>query len=293
MGLDWCVMDRIKDGNDSEFERLNGVLSSLIRDRDNLWAKFASDDSRSGLSGSPGVAEEFSKSSNAIALGCRIDMVTSHISTLTVSPMVTMGAPIAGTDPAANEYLRKDYETHREWFGESYATVDDYLAHKKGKYVPEAIDSDGIGVVSGMCVGSESFRGKMLNFVDWLPSTGFDVDYYADKTPDELIDLGNSLIDALSEYNSFRDSRMERVANSMLVDALEDWYKTAKVDCNGDPVDPEPDDDELRESISSDVINKVRSEIGSYDQDGVEIVSSAAKWCLFWGSNGHGMHAWY
>ncbi len=38
MGLDWCVMDRIKDGNDSEFERLNGVLSSLRRVREDLWS---------------------------------------------------------------------------------------------------------------------------------------------------------------------------------------------------------------------------------------------------------------
>ena len=80
--------------------------------------------------------------------------------------------------------------------------AEKFLEDKKGLYVPHLVDSAGIGSVSGIFVGAESFRGKCVAYTEWLAETGFEEDCYMDRDPDELLELGIALDKAADHYEA-------------------------------------------------------------------------------------------
>jgi len=229
MGLDWCVNDKVIKGRETEYERLNAVYDDLRSSTTaayNVWTtKYGHE--RPCYFPNP-VTDEWKGTSDAVAFEARKDMLRKELAKCVVGPMETMKAPRVGHDEKADAFVRGQWEMYDD-LQEEYPTVEDYLEASEGLYVQDLAESDGLGMVGGILVGAESFRGKIIGYTEWLPE---DVrnQAYSDMSPEELMTYGAELI-ALGE------------------------------------------------------------EAG--EQEDSDIVVSAGKWCVFWGSNGHSMHAWY
>ena len=132
-------------------------------------------------------------------------------------------------------------ESHRhEKFMLNFPDAEAYVKANTGLRVPSlAKKPEGLGSVTGIAVGPESFRGKVLRFIPWLDEDLVG-ESYNDHEADELLEYGERLLEA-----------------------AEDKEK------------------ELGEAKTEE------------EEEQVTTLKEAAQWCIFWGREGHAMHAWY
>lgn len=159
-----------------------------------------------------------------------------------------MKAPRIGEDDEAKVWLEANWDKLcTEDMEGNQLTLDGYITANFGKYILEAVpdkEKTGLGSVSGILVDPTSFRGKVIGFIEWLPSY-IASQAYEDMDPAQLTQYGRDLLELC-------EAKVRSIGP-------------------GSGVDDEPPG--LRREL--------------------EVVGSAAKWCIYWGSNGHSMHAWY
>ena len=233
MGLDWCVRDKIIPDMDAGLQFADIQLISVNEKIDTLWKTYL----KENYPDHPGYGAIFPNPAWIAFEGTEAYLEEKKRkkhwvdvrSKCVVSPMETLGVPRIGIDDEATEYAKARYEEavpNDPDMLESYPTAEDYLEDHHGTYVPKLVESPGIGYVSGMFVGAESFRGKCIAYIPWLEDHGFDEDCYADREPEDLEVLGVSLDKAADHYeanckNITDDDKQEL----KLVRAAADWCR--------------------------------------------------------------------
>ena len=233
MGLDWCVRDRVLEGQEANSmfaeahcNRINEEISKAYRvylETNNLEtpASFPND-----------VTKAFHSSSGYASLEAELNRWEETRLLCVATPMQTLEAPQIGVDPEADEWASNYYsELSAEIksnpnpverlarFLEMYPTVDSYIEQNAGKYVAElAKNKGGLGKVVGMCVGPESFRGKMLRYMEWLDED-LRNEAYENHDPDELVGYGERLLAAAESQEPKAETEEHREEVQTLRDA--------------------------------------------------------------------------
>jgi hypothetical protein len=159
--------------------------------------------------------------------------------------------------------------------------------------VPQLAKSDGLASVSGMMVGAESFRGKMLRYCEEiLQGTDLGDRAYSDHEADALVSYGEELASAADDYEDRTCDEQEQAVEDKVYDLRGDWEEEQSLeydDCDDWPEEPDFEEQAKRKLQDEGGWPEIT---GDYREQ-LDTVRSAARWCIFWGKNGHGMHAWY
>lgn len=210
MGLDWCVLDKTKNGMgpskafaDAQLKKIDEKLDAEWRD----YAKENADPEGLSLSVFPNpVHDAFLKTSAYKELSEEMKRWREVRSQSVVTPMETLGAPRVGSDPEADEYLRNLFAESDE-VKQEYSTFDEFLEANRGLYVAKLCkNKGGLGVITGIFAGEESFRGKVIGNMDWLPQD-LRGRAYDDQSPEELVSYGEELSEAADEFESVSKRR--------------------------------------------------------------------------------------
>jgi hypothetical protein len=144
MGLDWVPIRKPKPGHEAEFR---AVLAFLSRDSD------------------PTGDDPMLVRIRAMSVDERRDLYES----LSISPYVSMGAPMVGEDPAADEFVRQTWRersTDPEFMAEN-PTVEGFLESMKGYYATEIMPKSAGWPFYQTTVGEHiDFRAKFLDDVE-------------------------------------------------------------------------------------------------------------------------------
>ena len=235
MGLDWIAESKPRNEN-VDVKILQHKISACSKEIEDCWVMFCSAlDKKIPVFYPNDLHDEFMALESTKEMVSEIDALNEQLSRLYISPAETLGAPRIGIDKAAESWIDANLKSLSQ---DGSMTKEEFIEKNRGQYLVEALgdECEGLGSITGIMAGPTSFRGKVIGYVDWLPSD-IKERAYKDHSPKELEDLGKEL-EALAEAES------------------------------GEPHDSE----------------KARS---------VKMVKSAAKWCMFWGSRGHPMHAWF
>jgi hypothetical protein len=204
MGLDWCVNDKTIPDMDSSRSFAEAQLGNITEEIEKLWCEYLKDngDGREpGIYPNP-ILDEFQKTSDYKKIREKKDHWQEIRDRNVISPMETLNVPRIGVDPAADQYAKEYYMNAGDKLKEQFKTVEAYMEANKGMYVPDLVKSPGMGSVTGIFVGAESFRGKCIAYMEWLEEWGFDEDCYEDRNPGELEKLGEALDGVADRYES-------------------------------------------------------------------------------------------
>ena len=257
MGLDWCLNDKIIEEQEHNNLFAEAHCTRIGKEIDEAYTAFLSDKGEEAPRYFPNpITEEFRQTSVYLELQGQKEKWTATRDATVITPMQTLECPAIGVDDEATQWAKNQYKEAQEdlaknpeqehvvHFFESYPTLDVYLERTKGMYVASlAKNKVGLGSVTGIAVGPESFRGKIIGYIDWL-SDDLKGGAYDSREPDELVAYGTELTEAALRKRS---------------EVLE-----------AGELEPE-------------------SELAGQ----IEVVLEAGNWCVFWGENGHAMHAWY
>lgn len=236
MGLDWCVEAKVPTKNVTLHEAASKLLEAGKREHDRQVSAWTEKNPNSEHA-------DFAATSAGKAIARTVREYEVSLRSLEVAAAVTLGAPVVGRDESADTWVRENWKRLRRFDTEA-AALTELLGDPM--VVPELLTEEsrkGLGSITGIAAGAESFRGKALGFIGWLPEHLLD-EAYTDHTPDQLADYGARLMEIV---------------------------KRAPEIIRGAGLDPHE------------------------EQQNHEVFTlrSAARWCLFWGVRGHGMHAWY
>jgi hypothetical protein len=238
MGLDWCLRDKVIEGKEEQNEFNMRMLNELDDEIGKEWKQYLQDN-LPGVIGmkepDEGASEEEKKVWERGIMkytGCFPNDLHSAFyeedttkrmldkqkewrqsaDLCVVSPMEALEAPRVGHDKEATDWAIAQWTEGKEGQNSrllaAYPTVESYLEYAEGLYVSElAKNQDGIGTVSGIAVGAESFRGKCLQFVEDLDQDLID-EAYTDHDPDELMGYGERLLIAALTLSSNDDSEL-------------------------------------------------------------------------------------
>lgn len=181
---------------------------------------------------------------------------------LEISPCAALDCPRVGIDQEATDYVTEAYRSvERPAFLEVYPTLESWLKANHGKYVPElAKNKEGLGRVTGMLTGPESFRGKVVGYSEGVIGRKLAEEAYEDKDPEEMDAYADALEAAIKTWREENEAAIN--------------YHMDKI---GGPVNDGPYRDTELENlldIASDCEN-------------------AVIWLRFWAKHGFSMHAWY
>ncbi len=249
MGLDWCVEDKIIPGAEDKLKWANAQIEKVEKELELAWVLFrkAVDAPETSAAIFPNDDwRNFLETSDAKGLSRRREQWREERLKHVITPQQTLGAPRVGSSSEADEFVVHSYHSKSsgedsERFVECFPTLESYIDEMQGRYVYELIpeeNKDGLGAVTGIFAGGETFRGKMLNYVDWLKAYDGEIGWYSNKTPDELLAMGELLRD-------LHDARLEE------------------------------------------------GHEGQEEEESLQVVKQASTWCIFWGTKGHSMYAWY
>ena len=198
MGLDWLVEPKISAENAAEHKRVTAMLSAAHNERQRLSSRhYAEGGTQHSWEGTP----------EQKVTHATVEEFENKLAALQVSPMETLGAPMVGRDQAADDWIRANYkDVQRPATGKPRLTPDEVLESLKGRYVPEPEllpeeTKKGLGSVTGIMAGPESFRGKMLSYVEWLPQ-GLKTEAYENHNPEQLADYGARLMEVAQASES-------------------------------------------------------------------------------------------
>ncbi|MGP1395601.1 MAG: hypothetical protein ACTS3R_08825 [Inquilinaceae bacterium] len=233
MGIDWLVEYKPQPGHEVEFDELFEIIrAGKHKDRRTFWAR---------MFGAKPPPDYVSRYEN-----------------IGVDPGETLGAPRVGRDAAADDWLRRLYDSNPA----RTETWTDYHKAMTGYYVlPLAQPCDGLPVYSNGGLATplvSSFRAEYL--ADIVGSAPFDVDVgnpYDWQNASDLVKTGRRLEESARDY-----ARRTGVGEEVFDRAFE------------------PTEEEL--------------ELTPYPpRVCVHILISASRWCAYWGERGHYMRAWF
>jgi hypothetical protein len=213
MGLDWCLKDKIVNNRESEYHSaLEQVKRSNQKEAD-LYQSWLSRNGHEAPAFFPNpITDAYHASEEYKAHAEAAKKHKEELGKYCISPMETIGAPQVGKCEEATALARKQYKEsyedkspYGERFRARFPTEEEYLKDCDGSYVPElAKDQRGLASVSGMFVGAESFRGKIVGMVEWLPEELRDT-AYNELSAEELVTYGKALLEEAAEYKSLND----------------------------------------------------------------------------------------
>lgn len=228
MGLDWCVKDKVKPTMEASVAFANAQLDKINKEMSLAWESYVaeSDEDNNGLAmhvfPNP-VYTKFQETSMFLELRKQQTHWEDVRSLSVVSAMETLNAPRIGHDDEATAFAKNQYQ-ESDKLQEEYATVEDFLSEKHGLYVPQLVSSDGIGLVSGIFAGEESFRGKVIANLPILKESDFDENCFMDRNPAQLIELGEALDKAARSCGDREDSEDEEIKEQLdVIRAASAW----------------------------------------------------------------------
>lgn len=264
MGLDWNPGPKPKPGFEGEFRDLFQRIESEP-------ATPSPEPSRSMLGGilgalglgggKPAVPERPSK-----------DTMLARLREISITPFETLGAPQVGSDPAADEWARERYAQQS-----ANMSKDRWMSRMKGYYVLDAVPPcDGLPRYTngqpGGYVEAFSFRADFLKDCEDIVSTELLGEAFESKLDDALVEFGEALLTAAKQYAGQRDIDLDGIdADRLIVEAQSKMRNASDGETSESDGHNPPEMDELR----------------------LDIVRSAGRWCLFWGSRGHLMEAYW
>lgn len=180
---------------------------------------------------------------------------------LEISPYAVLGCPRVGIDDDATKYvvdMYNDPDGHR--VRDVYPTLEIALAKMHGKYIAElAKNTEGIGRITGMLTGPESFRGKIVAYARDIIGDNLADRAYQDMDPDDMEDYADALAEAVE---SWRNDNEEKINLYM------DLIGRLETDHSADP--------DVGQAI-----------------DTCHDIGHAVTWLRFWAKHEFSMHAWY
>tara|TARA_B100000131_G_scaffold221323_1_gene212853 strand:- start:39188 stop:39952 length:765 start_codon:yes stop_codon:yes gene_type:complete len=220
MGLDWCVRDKTIESQEVNLMFADAQLNKLMEERSEDFIAFCKELGEDVPTIYPNpLVDRWEKTPNAINILERTRKWRLAKSVCVVTPMDTLGAPQIGMSKEADEWAREHYkEVASSPGGEAlrakYPTVEDYIMDSQGKYVSElATRKEGMVGPSGICVGPESFRGKVLGYIDWLDEALVS-EAWEDHSPEDLLDYGERLLEAAESFEKSILSMPEEILSS-------------------------------------------------------------------------------
>jgi len=233
MGLDWCVRDKTIPGMDVGLAFADVQLENVNKKINTLWTVYLAEhypDQPSYSGVFPNPAWTAFEGTEAYLKEKEQKQHWADVrSKCVVSPMETLGVPRIGIDDTATIWARAQYDKaapNDPELKNTYPTAEDYLRVHHGVYVPKLVDSPGIGYVTGMFAGAESFRGKCIAYISWLEDYGFAEDCYEDREPENLEVLGISLDKTADHFEAnCKNITSENKEDLKLVRAAAGWCR--------------------------------------------------------------------
>ena len=235
MGLDWCVKDKNIPDKKENLLFAEAHITRLRKEYDDAWKEFLGD--RENPMHYPNdLAEEFTDKEVAIELSSKIKEWEFVRSACVVSPLETLGAPLVGQDKVADDFVREYYREikelptreDRDKFFSKFPTEEDYLTHCVGQRVASlATEKGGLGTITGIAVGPESFRGKCLNYIEWLDDD-LRNEAYENHEPEALTAYGERLKEAarvFKEIATRNGELLDAKPEDPCKDSIEDQIK--------------------------------------------------------------------
>lgn len=262
MGLDWCLRSKRRSGtDDTVVEAAEKLAEQLAEQDETLWAAYLEEHNKGERPSEypNALADAFNALPETKLRRKGLKEAKETVASYYISTMEELGVPRVGIDEEATEWARKNFEAIPETrWRDGKPSVATYLEANYGKYVPDlARIKDGLGKCTGLLAGADSFRGKIVGYAQDIVGADLAEEAYKDMEPDQLLDYGNRLLDAAKKY-------LHDAGQSEIIDAPSEQVKELlKEEAN-------------RENLWN----------AWYCVEG-------AKWCIFWGSRGFSMHAWY
>lgn len=165
MGLDWCLVNKAKEGHEEEARSLRQVLNVL-----NDGSKFT----------------ERLRS-----------LIHRHLDRVTTLPCEAVQAPKVNDEENWQEKLAEILEEHKRREIESgrgddhwrKVSLEDFLKENAGKY--DCGTCPAKSEISGIFCRPCEFRGKIVGHMDFLDSLADEA--YEDKSPEEMLDYARRL----------------------------------------------------------------------------------------------------
>jgi hypothetical protein len=253
MGLDWVLKAKAVEGQEAEFNRLRDEslrIDGILSDKWREWVSAQEDksvqDYQAFLDAYPDLRDELLK-------------VRTAKDKVTHSPYAVLDCPRIGIDPEATEWAFKFYSDVFSKRADA-PSLEVFLKEEQGKYVPDlAKNPEGLGKVTGIACGPESFRGKIIGYADAVIGEQLAHRAYQDMDPDEMEDYADELEAAVKDWRSENEEKINRYMD--LIGRLETDHKA---------------DTDVGEAL-----------------DICDDVTNAVTWLRFWAGHGFSMHAWY
>jgi len=271
MGLDWCVNDKAKPTMAMFIQERSAVVDSMNEAMSVLWQDFLSKkgEDEPGIYPNP-LMDEFGKLPETTAMQEELESARDRLAECYVSGQETLNTPRVGIDEEATRELKRLWSSRRKDIRNSDRSFPDrhtsywmrpfkeVLEENRGRYMAGMTESDGVGSITGMMASETGFRGKIIGYAENVIGPKLANEAYDDHSPEELVDYGCRLLSAAKNFATLSNSA---------------WIETA------------------RESMPAPEIDKALGEDDTLWK--LFYCFDAAKWCIFWGERGHGMHAWY
>jgi hypothetical protein len=174
MGLDWRPIDKPKPGFEAEY----GELINLLLGKQKQQISFF--DRLKGIK--PKTIEQLRK----------------RFFEITISPYVTLNAPIVGDDIEATKWAESKFESRID----KSKTFEQFMESMKGFYAVDLVpENDGIPVYIAMHDECHIFRGQFLRDCEDIIGKDLYEEAYISKLSQETVDFGNRLMKVADEYS--------------------------------------------------------------------------------------------
>lgn len=260
MGLDWVLKSKIIEGKEEEHAE---VRKKRLEARDKYYEQDA-------LGADKLVLSELKET---------LDRLEDEENALEISPCAVLECPRVGVDQEATDYVAEQYNSlaERPSFFEAYPTVESFLRANHGKYVPElAKNREGLGRITGMLTGPESFRGKVIGYAQEIIGNGLAEQAYQDMDPEEMESYADDIEEAIKNW----EQENEKDITYFTVEGPTNETQFQRDRRNEEKSAYGPEIDQRRYKIEELVAS-------------AEDCRAAVTWLRFWSKHGFAMHAWY
>lgn len=204
MGLDWIVEHKPRNEKVDSF-LLEKKVDEQQAEIDECWRGFCSALGKEVPYFFPNdLYTEFMNLDSTKEMVEALKKHQSELAKLYVSPSETIGAPKIGVDSEADQWIKANWDTlNTDGADGKQLTFDEFVTENFGNHILEARPEgeSGTGKVTGILGDPTSFRGKVLGFVEWLPSD-LKARAYEDQPAEELIEYGAFLKQAAKDYEA-------------------------------------------------------------------------------------------
>ncbi len=233
MGLDWIPVNKPKEGKEEIFNKTSIVLSGDYEDA------FLQDEE----------AAKLEKMSD--------DDLWGFYTSISISPSVSIGAPIVGESKKADKFIKSRYKKRVKEdpkFAKEFTTLDSFLEYMKGYHVLELVETSP-GMPYYQTTGQQiiCFRAKFLDDTEEVLGKDLSEEVFDNKLiPSDAISYGQKLMEKAEKFATEN--------NCMQLKNRYDLPTKFQHDCN---------------------------------ESKAHILFSAANWIFFWANKGHGYRSDY